>query len=125
EALVGGSLVREWCGGANPFDAPVNVVKFALVCVGPATLISATIGVSALQLGGYVEPNQLHSVWLTWWIGDLASALLLAPVIVLWATPGLRNLGFREFAKTAELIAASSAVGLIAFSPVGAFFADQ
>ncbi|MGO9942155.1 MAG: MASE1 domain-containing protein [Rhodoblastus sp.] len=120
EALVGATLIRKCCGGANPFGAPVDVAKFALVSIGPATLISATIGVSALRLGGYVPPGQFHSVWLTWWIGDFASALLLAPVIVLWMTPGPGNFGSREFAKTAALIAASAAVGLVAFSPVGA-----
>jgi PAS domain S-box-containing protein len=117
EALVGGYLIKKWCGSANPFGTPADVAKFALISVGPATLISATTGVSALRIGGYIAPSQFGSVWLTWWMGDFASALLFAPVILMWATPGPRVFDLRELAKTAALIAASSAVGLVAFSP--------
>src|SRR5271166_3655822 len=56
EALVGGYLFTRFCGGTRAFDTPRNVVKFALICIGPATMISATIGVSALRAEGFVEP---------------------------------------------------------------------
>ena len=125
EALAGFYLIKKWIHGANPFVFPVDVAKFALVCIGPATLISATIGVSALRLGDYVAPGQFHSVWLAWWFGDFASALLIAPVIVLWATSAQRKFNFGECAETATFLAASSVVGLLAFSPVSGPFVEQ
>ena len=35
----------------------------------------ATIGVTSLAAGGLAEPAAIGSVWLTWWLGDLAGAL--------------------------------------------------
>lgn len=52
EALVGGYLIKRWCGGTLAFDTPVNVAKFAVISVGPGALISATMGVTALRAGG-------------------------------------------------------------------------
>src|SRR5215813_8367748 len=85
EAVVGGLLIERWCAGRQTFDTSGRVAKFALISIGPAAIISATIGVSSLWLGGFVGPDQFSSVWMTWWMGDFASALLLTPVIVLWA----------------------------------------
>ncbi len=118
EALVGGHLIKRFCGGTRAFDTPMDVAKFALISIGPATLISATIGVSALRAGGFVEPGQFNSVWMTWWMGDFASALLLTPVVILWAASGPGSLDRKELTNTAMLIAAASAVGLIVFTPL-------
>ncbi len=117
EALVGGYLIKRLCGGTRAFDTPVNVAKFALICIGPPTLISATIGVSALHAGGLVEPSQFTPIWMTWWLGDCASALLLTPVIILWAVSGPTSYDRKELTTTALLIAAASAVGFIVFTP--------
>jgi PAS domain S-box-containing protein len=125
EALVGAHLIKRWCGGMRAFDTPANVAKFAVISIGPAALISATMGVTALRMGGYVEATQLGAVWMTWWVGDAASALLLAPVIVLWAVAGPRAFGRRELAKTAILLAAAAAVGLVVFSPLAPITAGK
>ena len=74
-------MIKTWCGGARAFDTPANVAKFAVISIGPAALISATMGVTALRVGGYVEGSELGTVWMTWWVGDCSSALLLAPVV--------------------------------------------
>ena len=84
EAVIAGYLVRHWAEGEQVFDTPTGVAKFALISLA-ATLVSATIGVSSLTLAGYAEVSSFISVWLTWWLGDLAGALVVAPVVVLWA----------------------------------------
>ena len=38
----------------------------------------------------------MGSVWLTWWLGDLAGALLVTPVIVLWAAADLRRVSWPQ-----------------------------
>ncbi|MGA7328649.1 MAG: MASE1 domain-containing protein [Rhodomicrobium sp.] len=118
EALIGGYLITWFCRGTRAFDTPKDVAKFALICIGPPTLISATIGVSALQAGGFIEPGQLTSVWMTWWMGDCASALLLTPVIVLWAVSGPGSYDRRALANIALLVAAASAIGFVVFTPL-------
>jgi PAS domain S-box-containing protein len=125
EALVGGHFVNRWCGGTRAFDTPANVAKFAVISIGPAALISATMGVTALRMGGYVEATQLGAVWMTWWVGDAASALLLAPVIVLWAVSGPRAFRRSELAKTAVVLAGAAAVGLVVFSPLAPITAGK
>ena len=84
EAVIAGYLVRHWAEGEQVFDTPIGVIKFALISLA-ATMVSATIGVSSLTLAGYAEVSSFMSVWLTWWLGDLAGALVVAPVVVLWA----------------------------------------
>ena len=118
EALAGGYLIKKWCGGTQTFDTPASIAKFALAGTAPPTVISATIGVLALRLGGFVAPSQFGSVWITWWTGDYTSALLLTPVLVLWTVRGPWTIDRNELAATLLLIAATLAVGLIAFSPL-------
>ena len=118
EALAGGYLITRYCGGIRAFDTPVNVAKFALICIGSAALISATIGVLALQAGGFVGPRKFTFVWMTWWLGDCAGALLFTPVIILWMMTGPSSYNRKELTTTALLIAAASAVGFIVFTPL-------
>jgi PAS domain S-box-containing protein len=118
EALTGGYLINRFCGGSRAFEAPINIVKFALISIGPPTLISATIGVSALQAGGFVDPGGYAPVWTTWWMGDFISALLLTPAIILWAAPGPGSFDWKELTNTALLIAAVFLMGLAMFTPL-------
>jgi len=37
------------------------------------------------MLAGYTEANNFVSIWLTWWLGDVAGALVITPAVVLWA----------------------------------------
>jgi PAS domain S-box-containing protein len=117
EAAVGGLLIEKWCAGRRTFDTSASVAKFALISIGPAALISATIGVSSLWFGGFIGPGQFSSVWMTWWIGDFASALLLTPVIMLWASLGSRPSQRDDLLETMLLMAVTCAIGLVAFNP--------
>src|SRR6478609_9993982 len=84
EAVSAGYLVGRWAEGEQVFATPTGVAKFALISLA-ATSVSATIGVTSLTLAGYADASSFIPVWLTWWLGDLAGALVVAPVVVLWA----------------------------------------
>lgn len=118
EALVGSYLIRSWCKGWRAFSSPEDVIKFALVTMGPAAVISASVGVGALRLGEYINPADIGIVWVTWWMGDAASALVLTPAIILWAVPSAELIDRKELARSGAQLAAACAVGLVAFSPV-------
>jgi PAS domain S-box-containing protein len=118
EAVVGGALIASRCGGTRAFTTPINTAKFALISIGLATPISAAIGVSALHFGGFAGPGQAGAVWLTWWIGDFVSVLLITPVIVLWARSRRRSPSRGELAELAMLAIATLAIGLAVFSPM-------
>ena len=117
EAVVAGYLVRHWAEGDQVFDTPTGVSKFALISVA-ATIVSATIGVSSLTLAGYAEVSSFFSVWLTWWLGDLAGALVVAPVVVLWAKSEPSSLTPPQITRTGLTYLGAIAVGVIAFSPL-------
>ncbi len=57
-------------------------------------------------------------VWITWWLGDAAGALVVTPVIVLWAATPPTSLDAREVRSVAIALGAAVAVGLVAFSPL-------
>jgi integral membrane sensor domain MASE1/DNA-binding CsgD family transcriptional regulator/GAF domain-containing protein len=117
EAVIAGYLVRHWAQGEQIFDTPTGVTKFALISLA-ATLVSATIGVSSLTLAGYAEVSRFISVWLTWWLGDLAGALVVAPVVVLWAKSEPASLRPPQITRTGLTYLAAVAVGVMAFSPL-------
>ena len=118
ESLIGAYLINRWSGGRSTFDTPSGVIRFALVCFIPSTMISATLGVGSLSLGGYAEWSDFRSIWTTWWMGDLAGALVITPAIVLWGITPPRWLERRELTQSCLIYAAAIAVGLVAFSPL-------
>ena len=94
------------------------MAKFALVSVGPATVISATIGVVTLSAADLASWTDFTPIWVTWWLGDAAGALVVTPVIVLWLQSEWRNFNLREMGATTAVLLSAIAVGLIAFSPL-------
>lgn len=118
EALVGAALVNRWSGGLRTFDTPAGVARFALIASVPATMISATIGAGSLALAGYAPASAFAPIWFTWWLGDLAGALVVTPVLVLWARQHAAVARREEVYESAALFLATVAVGLIAFSPL-------
>jgi signal transduction histidine kinase len=118
ESLVGGYLISRWSDGLRTFDSPAGVARFALIALIAATPISATVGVGSLALAGYADNAGIASTWLTWWLGDLAGALVITPVIVLWAQSSSVARQREDLLETGAVIAAAIAVGLLAFSPL-------
>ena len=118
EALAGGYLIERWSGGRETFASPLRVAKFALVSVGPATVISATIGVVTLSAADLASWTDFTPIWVTWWLGDAAGALVVTPVIVLWLQSEWHNFNLREMGATTAVLLSAIAVGLIAFSPL-------
>jgi PAS domain S-box-containing protein len=115
EAVVGGLLIGHWSGGADTFASPGRVVKFALISLGPATIISATVGVITLCVTGFAAWTDFMAVWLTWWLGDAAGALVVTPVIVLWARSSWSG---SRLLETIAVVLCAVVVGLVAFSPL-------
>jgi len=118
EAIAGAYLINRWSGGCETFSTPNSVAKFTLICVVIATPISASIGLTSLALFGYIEPKNFADAWITWWLGDVTGALVIAPVTVLWASNHHQASNWHDLVETAGVLATAAAVGLIAFSPL-------
>ncbi|MET4180687.1 signal transduction histidine kinase [Bradyrhizobium sp. JR7.2] len=117
EAVVGAYLVNRWSSGCNTFSRPNSVAKFALICIVIATPISASMGLTSLAAAGYIDRTNFANAWVTWWLGDVTGALVIAPAIVLWAS---RDHAFNrnESLETVGVLATAAVVGLIAYSPL-------
>jgi signal transduction histidine kinase/ActR/RegA family two-component response regulator len=116
EGVVGAFLVNRWSNGRDTFATPAGIARFSLLSFVP-TAMCATIGVGSLAAAGFADGTNVGSIWLTWWLGDLAGALVITPVLVLWVT-GSSAWWRRDLAERAAVLAGACAVGLIAFSPL-------
>jgi two-component sensor histidine kinase/integral membrane sensor domain MASE1 len=115
EALAAAYLVRRFGGGAQIFDDAAGVARFAVIAV-LVTPISAAFGTSSLALGGYIESDRLPHIALTWWLGDLAGALVVAPVVLLWGRTRARLQSAADLSLVLPYLG-SAIVGFVAFTP--------
>ncbi len=115
EAVTGAWLLE--CAGFHPaLDRLRDVLCLLALAAGVATMVSATIGVVALCLGGVHPWTAVGALWPVWWLGDAIGALVAAPVILVWATPpSFPRLATRR-AEAAELVAATLATGIVFFT---------
>jgi signal transduction histidine kinase len=91
EAVLGTWLVRRHAGRPRVLASARNVFLFVVLAALASATVSATIGVTSLSLGRYAAWSQFDAVWCTWWLGDAAGALVVAPPLLLWSQDhGLR-----------------------------------
>ena len=87
EHVIGVYLLRHLVGTKNPFERASDVFRFAAVAA-TCCAIASTNGTAQLWLWLWnMSPPDgvlLSNVWLTWWLGDTAGILILAPVIRSW-----------------------------------------
>ena len=86
EALLGAYALRRIPGFYPALDRLHDVIGLIVFAGIFSTIVSATIGVTSLHLGGIVSAAQLRDTWRAWWVGDLIGALLVAPIILVWST---------------------------------------
>ena len=80
QAWLGAVLVRRHVRQPLALAEARDVGLFFLLTAPLACLVSASLGVLALGLGGFVAPAELPFNWLTWWAGDALGTLVAAPV---------------------------------------------
>ena len=65
-----------------------DIVGLLVLGSALAMCVTATSGTSALALAGVIPWSAWTSVWWVWWWGDTMGVLLIAPLILTWATGG-------------------------------------
>lgn len=115
EALIGAGLVCRFANGRHAFERSQTVFTYAVVAAFFSTALSATFGVTSLALGGFARWDQYGTVWLTWWLGDLVSDLIVAPLILLWVENRLRRFRGRAFFELLVVLFLVDLVGQIVF----------
>jgi len=95
EALCGAWLVNRFAGGAQLFDRPQSVFKFAVAAL-ISTALSPSFGVTSLALDGFAQWSNYWQIWFTWMMGDFSGDLVVAPLLVLWSIPATQRLWNRR-----------------------------
>jgi PAS domain S-box-containing protein len=125
EGLAGAYLVQRFAGGTRVFDVPQRIFHYAVLAGVAATAVSPAIGVTALALAGYAPWPEFGRVWLTWWLGDAAGALVVAPFLILWSQRPRVVWGLKRVAEAALLFACLFLVGGLAFGWAPPFLAGR
>lgn len=118
EPLLGAYLVSRFANGSRSFETVRDVTFYMIFAAGLSPAVGATIGVTALSLGGLAEWTSYGPIWVTWWAGDAGSALVVAPVLLLWIFPPPMRW---TRAKIVEAGAVSFAIALAGLAVFGGF----
>jgi diguanylate cyclase (GGDEF)-like protein/PAS domain S-box-containing protein len=83
-ANLGAYLLRRFCGKKSPLESGRNL--FVLIAGAGifSCLVSPTVGVLSLSLGGFIPWKLFTYSWLTWWMGDAIGVLIFAPFLLAW-----------------------------------------
>ena len=115
EAVLAVWLVDRFAGGRQAFRSAAGILEFAGLAAFVSTMVSATIGVASLTLGGYAAVEDWREIWFTWWLGDAAGAVLIAPLAVLWWTSRPWDRPPQKLRGAALLFTAIVAIGALTF----------
>lgn len=115
EGLIGAYLVNRFAGGAACFERARTIFPFAAFAALLATTVSATIGVSSLAAAGYAAWSDFGAIWLTWWLGDAAGALIVTPLIVLWDRRNVSHLPDDRRAEAVLMYLVNIGLGIAIF----------
>lgn len=107
-AAAGARLVPCCCKGEHPLHSGWCVLMLTTVGALGCCVLSSTVGVLSLSLGGYISWERSGYSWLTWWAGDAAGAIIAAPLILAWHHPHL-------FRRSAWRILEATVLGGVTF----------
>ncbi|HYS05671.1 MAG TPA: MASE1 domain-containing protein [Candidatus Dormibacteraeota bacterium] len=115
EAIAGAWLVERYAGGRRAFHRLPDFLKFLVLSGLVATAISPTFGITSLCLGGFTRWSEYGPVWLTWWLGDLGGALIVAPPLILWLSNPRPGWSRRRGIEAVAVLLALCLVGELEF----------
>jgi diguanylate cyclase (GGDEF)-like protein/PAS domain S-box-containing protein len=84
EAVLAVRLLRRFAGLDQTLDIFRQAVGVIVFGAGVSTLVSATVGVLSLCVGGVQPWTAFGALWRTWWLGDATADLLIVPAVLTW-----------------------------------------
>ncbi len=115
EGMLGAYLVNRFAGGLCSFERARDVFKFVFFGAVLSTSVSATCGVTSLILGGLARWSDYGTIWLTWWLGDATGDLIVAPLLILWATSNIVSWNRKHLLEAGTLTLLLLLVGEVVF----------
>jgi signal transduction histidine kinase/integral membrane sensor domain MASE1 len=115
EAVVGAYLVANYARGRKAFNAPRDIIKAIFLAAICATTISATVGVTSLAPLGSSNWEGFWPIWLTWWLGDAVSIVVLTPFLLLWFDRPMPRLSAKRLGEVAAAFLILALIGQLVF----------
>ncbi len=113
QAAAGARLLERTLPAADPLERVRDVATF--VCLAPMVcLIAATAGPLGLAASGLLPWERFGGAWLTWWVGDCAGSLLVAPLLLAWSSRESAP-SHRAAAEAATVLVLTAACALAVF----------
>ena len=109
EAVAGCLLLRRF-NFRGQLDRVRDVLILTAGAAAASTAVSAMLGSLSLLAGGLIRQAELGQTFRVWWIGDLMGDLIIAPVLLCWATrseASFRRSGWEAAALSVILVAAA------------------
>jgi PAS domain S-box-containing protein len=109
EAVAAAAIVRSKGGGGACCRSATAAAWFIAAAL-LAPVASASVGAATLVAAGQAAAAEAGTVWLTWWLGDVGGALVVAPFAIAWmaAPPRIIRatewLGIQAAAATAAVL---------------------
>lgn len=123
EILLGAWFIQRFANGRHVFERAGDIIRYIFLAAILSTMVSATIGVTSLALGGFAPWNGYSNIWMTWWLGNAVSALIITPLIVIWSTTSFTRWNYRRIPEIALIFYVVLVISLIGFSgPLAASF---
>jgi len=116
-ALAGARLINYWSYGTKTFFTPLGSARFVLIALVPTAMLSAAGAISAQLFSTTFDFHALALTAAIWWLTDAVASTIVAPVIVLWATPPLRAGAKVDLPETAGIVIGAAIIGAVAFLP--------
>ncbi len=110
EALIGCYLIHHFSRYGRRISFQSKSIELLIGSL-VATAVGAIVGTLSLVITGAIPLNLSNDVWLTWWVGDLAGALIIAPLFFNWKS--------KKPLSDLVIIVASSAVIFFMFNKFG------
>ena len=123
EGLLAAYLVNRFARGGRVFDRVRDIIRFTLLAAIVSTTVAASIGVTSLALGGLVSTDEAPRVWLTWWLGDAVSDMVIAPTLILWI--GVKLGPAWSGRQVVEAVALAVIAALVTLSLFGGLFPSR
>jgi signal transduction histidine kinase len=114
EVLVAALLIRRLVARGSPLDSLGGFGRL-LAVIAAGTAISATVGPLSLWAGGVITGGDLPEVARTWWLGDVAGALVVIPFALAWYQPLPRGWPRQRGLEAVVMLAAVAGMSEIAF----------
>jgi len=86
QALVGATCLQKWIGREQLFHNAPNVFRFTGIEL-LSCMVSPTMGCISMYGVGLIEGAEFANSWFTFWLGDTAGVLIIAPLILIWGRP--------------------------------------